>query len=70
MKLNVKTGDNVVVIAGKDKGTTGKVLSTSPSTGRVVVENVNVVTEHKKPRSAQQPGGKFTRPAAIDVSNA
>ena len=69
MKLSIKTGDNVVVLAGKDKGKTGKVIAAYPSTGRVKVEDVNVVTKHKKPRSAQVPGGKFKEPAAIDVSN-
>ena len=69
MKLNVKTGDTVLVIAGKDKGAKGKVIETVPATGRVKVENVNIVTLHKKPRSAQVPGGKFKQPAAIDVSN-
>lgn len=69
MKLNVKTGDTVVIIAGKDKGTTGKVIETVPATGRVKVENANIVTRHKKPRSAQVPGGLFKQPAAIDVSN-
>ncbi len=69
MKLNVKTGDNVVVIAGKDKGKTGKVIAAYPSAGRVKVENVNVVSRHRKPRSAQVPGGIFKEPAAIDVSN-
>ena len=69
MKLSVKTGDNVVVIAGKDKGKTGKVIAAYPAAGRVKVEDVNVVTKHKKPRSAQVPGGKFKEPAAIDVSN-
>ena len=69
MKLNVKTGDNVVVIAGKDKGKTGKVIAAYPSAGRVKVENVNVVSRHRKPRSAQVPGGIFKEPAAIEVSN-
>lgn len=69
MKLNVKTGDTVVIIAGKDKGAKGKVIETIPATGRVKVENANIVTLHKKPRSAQVPGGKFKQPAAMDVSN-
>lgn len=69
MKLSVKTGDNVLVIAGKDKGKKGKVIAAFPTAGRVKVENVNVVAKHKKPRSAQVPGGIFHEPAAIDVSN-
>lgn len=69
MNLNVKSGDTVVVIAGKDKGSTGKVIAAYPAAGRVKVENVNIVTKHKKPRSAQVPGGIFKEAAAIDVSN-
>ena len=69
MSLNVKQGDNVVVIAGKDKGKTGRVLSANPGAGSVVVENVNMVTKHVKPRGPQQPGGKNTEPGNIDVSN-
>lgn len=69
MKLSVKTGDNVVVIAGKDKGKTGKVVAAYPAAGRVKVEDVNVVSKHKKPRSAQVPGGIFKEAAAIDASN-
>lgn len=69
MKLNVKTGDNVVIIAGKDKGKTGKVMAVATDSARVTVENANIVTLHKKPRSAQQPGGLMKQPAAVDVSN-
>ena len=46
MKLNIKKGDNVVVIAGKDKGKTGKVLEIA-SEGRVIVDGVNIVTKHQ-----------------------
>ena len=48
--LHVKTGDNVMVISGKDKGKTGKVLQTSPKEGKVIVEGLNMVTNHVKPR--------------------
>ena len=57
MALHVKKGDNVLVLAGKDKGKIGKVLSANPTNHTVVVDGVNVVTKHRKPRSAQQPGG-------------
>ena len=52
-KMNVKTGDTVVVITGKDAGKIGKVLSVSPKTNRVVVEGVNIVSKAHKARSAQ-----------------
>ena len=68
--LNVKKGETVVVLAGKDKGKRGTVLSASPKSKRVVVEGVNIATVHV---SAQKSGGKdsgiIRREAAIDVSN-
>ncbi len=69
MALNVKKGDNVLVLAGKDKGKTGKVLSANPKSGRVVVDGVNVITKHNKPRSAQVPGGIEKTNGTIDASN-
>ena len=69
MSLNVKKGDSVVVIAGKDKSKSGKVLEVSPKDGKVLVENVNIVTKHQKPRSQQDKGGIVKKPAAIDASN-
>lgn len=69
MSLNVKTGDNVVIIAGKDKGKTGRVLSVDTAKKSVKVEGRNMVTRHVKPRGPQQPGGKNTQPGNIDVSN-
>lgn len=67
--MKVKKGDSVVVTAGKDKGKKGKVLEVSPRTGKIVVENVNVVTKHKKPRSAQDKGGIIKQTNPIQASN-
>ncbi len=67
--LNVRKGDNVKVLAGKDKGKTGKVIATDPKTAKVLVEGVNMATHHVKPRSATEQGGKKTIEAPIDVSN-
>ena len=67
--MEIKKGDNVVVIAGKEKGTKGKVLETSPKTSKVLVEGVNVVTKHRKPRSAQDKGGIVKQTNPIDSSN-
>ena len=53
--LHVKTGDNVMVISGKDKGKTGKVLQTSPKEGKVIVEGLNMVTKHVTPRRLGEP---------------
>lgn len=68
-KTNVRRGDKVVVITGKDKGKQGTVLAASPKTKRVVVEGVNIVSRHTKPRSAQDKGGIIKRESAIDISN-
>ena len=55
--LHVKTGDNVMIISGKDKGHTGKVLQVSPSENKVIVEGQNMVTKHVKPRRQGETGG-------------
>ena len=55
--LNVKKGDTVIVLSGKDKGKQGKVLSAAPKDGTVVVEGVNFATKHKKPRRQGEAGG-------------
>ena len=67
--MNVRSGDTVEVITGKDLGKKGKVIVTNPQEGTVIVEGINMVTKHKKPRSAQEQGGKVERERAIDVSN-
>ena len=69
MKLSVKKGDNVLVLAGKDAGKTGEVLEVKKEENRVVVSNINVQTKHKKPRSKDDKGGKITSEGPIDVSN-
>ena len=56
-KLHVKTGDTVIVISGDDKGKTGKVLEVSPKEGKVIVEGVNLVKKHVRPRPPQENGG-------------
>ena len=68
-KLSVKKGDNVLVIVGKDKGKTGKILVSYPKDNRVLVEKVNIVTKAKKPKNAQEKGGIFKEEAPIDASN-
>ena len=63
--LHVKTGDNVMVISGKCKGKTGKVLQTSPKEGKVIVEGLNMVTKHVKPRRQGEQGGIVKAEGAI-----
>ena len=65
-KLFVKTGDTVKVITGEDKGTTGKVQSVNPETGRIVVEKVNMVKKHQKPRGQGMPCLLYTSPSPRD----
>ena len=66
--LHVKTGDNVMIISGKDKGHTGKVLQVSPAEGKVIVEGQNMVTKHVKPRRQGEQGGIVKAEGAIYAS--
>ena len=65
--LKIKKGDTVRVIAGKDKGKEGKVVSAS--NGKVLVEGVNTVTKHSKASQANPQGGILQKEAPIDASN-
>ena len=67
--LKIKKGDTVKVIAGKDKGAEGKVLSVDSKNSKVVVEGVGMVTRHTKPSAANQNGGIIQKEAPIDLSN-
>jgi large subunit ribosomal protein L24 len=67
-KVHVKKGDTVLVLSGKDKGKKGKVLSVIPDESKVLVEGVNMVTKHVKPRSRYQQGGITNQEAPINSS--
>ena len=67
-KVHVKTGDQVVVINGNDRGARGKVMQVSPSEGKVIVEKVNVVKKHVKPRKMGEAGGIIEAEAALYAS--
>ena len=54
--IHVKKGDNVIVVSGNSKGTTGKVLEVSPKERKVIVEGANIVTKHVKPRRQGEAG--------------
>ena len=56
-KIRLKTGDKVLVLSGKDKGKEGKIVAVSPKEGKLIVEGVNIVSKHVKPRRAGQEGG-------------
>ncbi|NLG87705.1 MAG: 50S ribosomal protein L24 [Clostridiaceae bacterium] len=66
-KLHVKKGDNVYVLSGKDRGKKGKVLDVIPSKRMVIVEGINMVTRHVKPRNQYQQGGLVNQEAPIYV---
>lgn len=67
-KMSIKKDDVVVVLSGKDKGKQGKVLGTVPSEAKVVVEGINMVTCHVKPRKQGETGGIVQREAAMYAS--
>jgi large subunit ribosomal protein L24 len=67
-KLHIKKGDQVMIIAGSYKGTTGEVLEVLPTKNRAVVEGVNVQKKHQKP-SNDNPGGIIEQNAPIHISN-
>ena len=67
--LNVKKGDTVVVISGKDKGKKGKIMVAQPDDERVIVQGAAMVTRHVKPRKQGQPGGRIEKEGPIYASN-
>ena len=67
--MNVKVNDNVLVIAGKDKGVQGKVLATSPKANTVTVEGVRIQKKHEKARKANETSKIVEVPGPIDASN-
>ena len=67
--MKIKVGDEVLVIAGRDKGKNGKVVKTLKSEDKVVVEGINIVKKHVKPNNQNDKGGIFDIEAPIHVSN-
>ncbi len=78
-KLKIKKGDLVQILAGKDRGKQGRVLEARPSDRRVIVENLNLITRHTRPKPLRDssrmggtqmaPGGRIEKAAPVDVSN-
>ena len=64
-KMSIKKDDTVVVITGKDKGQRGKVLTVIPKEGKVVVEKINLVSRHTKPRKQGDEGGIIQKEAPL-----
>ena len=70
MALRVRADDEVVVISGKDRGKTGRVLQVDPAKRRVFVEGLNIVKRHQRPTpGTNQPGGVIEKPGPIHISN-
>lgn len=68
-KVNIKKGDTVYVLAGEDRGNTGRVLSVDAAKNRAVVEGVNMVTKSTKPNAKHPQGGLVKMEAPINISN-
>jgi large subunit ribosomal protein L24 len=66
---HVRRGDTVAVIAGRERGKRGKVLRVLPTTGRVVVEKINMMKKHQRPTQKLRQGGIIEREAALSLSN-
>ncbi len=69
MALKLRKNDNVMIIAGKERGNTGKILKVLSEKDRAIIERLNLVKRHTKPRGPQQPGGILEKEASIHVSN-
>ena len=67
--MQIRKNDSVMVIAGKERGKTGKVLRVLLDKDSVIVERTNIVKRHTKPRGPQQPGGIVEKEARIHASN-
>ena len=68
-KIKIKTGDNVKVITGNNKGSEGKVLKIVSDKNRLIVEGVNLVKKHMKPNAQNPQGGIIEKEASIHISN-
>lgn len=68
-RQRIKKDDTVIVIAGKEKGKTGKVVRVFQDKGTLIVERVNVIKRHRKPQGPQSPGGILEKEAPLHLSN-
>ena len=68
-KSRIRKGDTVVVVAGRERGKTGKVLSVDLQAGKVIVEKLNIIKRHTKPNQKAKQGGILEREAPLQISN-
>ena len=69
VKYKIRKNDMVMVIKGRDRGKTGKVLRVLPDDGKLIIERLNMVKRHSKPRGAQSPGGIVEKEAPLRIEN-
>jgi len=69
MPARIRKGDTVIAISGKDKGKSGTVLQVRPGDDKAIVEGLNIIKRHTKPRPPAEPGGVIEKPAPIHLSN-
>jgi large subunit ribosomal protein L24 len=68
-KIRIRKGDTVMVIAGRDRGKSGKVLSVDRTAGKIVVEKLNMIKRHTKPNQKVKQGGILEKEAPLAISN-
>ncbi|MFH1509319.1 MAG: 50S ribosomal protein L24 [bacterium] len=69
MKLRIKKGDTVQVVTGKDSGKKGKVLSTDPINGKLVIDGVNILKKHNRPKKQGEKGQRVDINGSVNISN-
>ncbi|HEY4504413.1 MAG TPA: 50S ribosomal protein L24 [Candidatus Paceibacterota bacterium] len=69
LKIKIRKGDNVVVLAGKDKGQKGKVLRVLPEMGKLIIEGMNIVNKRRRPKKSNEKGQTLKLALPLDVSN-
>ncbi|MBI2003457.1 MAG: 50S ribosomal protein L24 [Parcubacteria group bacterium] len=67
--MRIRTGDNVIMLTGKDRGKSGKVLRVLPEDAKVLVEGLNLVKKHQRPKKQGQKGEVVSAPRAVDASD-
>ena len=67
--MRIRTGDNIKILTGKDREKTGKVLRVLPTETKVIIEGLNLIKKHRRPKKQGQKGETISVPRSIDVSN-
>lgn len=67
--MHIRTGDNIIMLSGKDRGKTGKILRVLAKSGKAVVESLNLIKRHQRPKKQGQKGEIVSRPRPVDISD-